>query len=303
MRFGPPSADQSIDTPVVPRESPHPLPEDRYRHDFETIEAALGYTFRDRSLLDRAMTHRSALHQSARTDYERLEFLGDAVLALCVAHQLSEAYPEANEGTLSKMRAALVNTQALASIAKELDLGSFVRLGKGESTSGGRERPSILADVTEAIFGAIYHDGGYESALHATKLILGGALTKVSCNDPKTDLQETLHLEGSDTPSYLIEKVEGPVHAPTFVTVVMVNGAIAGRGKGTTKKASQQEAASEVLQRLRYSYKPLNLKPEQSVLIADLLLVDYKQETNESENQPLDDGQSYGQSEGIDGQQ
>ncbi|HQH26294.1 MAG TPA: ribonuclease III [Oligoflexia bacterium] len=241
--------------------------------DYALIEERLGFKFQDRTLLGRALTHRSALGLRERADYERLEFLGDAVLDLSVAHLLSDLHPDAREGELSKMRAALVNTQALAAVARQLDLGPFIRLGRGELASGGAERPSILADVMEAVIGAVYRDSSYEAALAMIERIFGAALREVTPFDPKTELQEVLHAAGSEPPNYLLEMVEGPEHAPTFVTVVVVDGEIVGRGRGTTKKSAQQEAAAQALARMLYDAPEATLAPGQSVFIPEALLV------------------------------
>jgi len=237
------------------------------RNDYETIEERLGFNFKDRSLLGRALTHRSALGIKERADYERLEFLGDAVLDLSIAHLLSDLHPEAREGELSKMRAALVNTQALAQIAKTLEFGPFIKLGRGELSSGGFERPSILADVVEAVIGAVYRDSSYEEALKLIERVFGTALEQVTPFDPKTELQEALHAAGSEAPQYLLELVEGPEHAPTFVTVVVVDNEIVGRGRGPTKKAAQQAAAAQALERLASDVPPIELLAGQSQLL------------------------------------
>lgn len=249
-------------------------PEQRHqpRGDHEVIEEKLGFTFTDRSLLSRALTHRSALGLKERADYERLEFLGDAVLDLSIAHLLSDLHPDAREGELSKMRAALVNTQALANIAKTLDLGPFIRLGRGELSSGGFERPSILADVMEAVIGAVYRDSSYDVALEMIRRIFGSALEQVTPFDPKTELQEMLHAAGSEPPNYLLELVEGPEHAPTFVTVVVIDGEIAGRGRGPTKKAAQQVAAAQALSRMLPELPSLSLPEGQNAVIISALL-------------------------------
>ena len=242
------------------------------RSDYEAIEERLGFSFKDRSLLSRALTHRSALGMKERADYERLEFLGDAVLDLSVAHLLSDLHPEAREGELSKMRAALVNTQALAGIAKVLDLGPFIRLGRGELSSGGFERPSILADVMEAVIGAVYRDSSYEHALQMIERIFGSALEQVTPFDPKTELQEALHAAGSEPPNYLLELVEGPEHAPTFVTVVVIDGEVVGRGRGPTKKAAQQVAAAEALARMTADVPAVVLAEGQQFFILSAFL-------------------------------
>ncbi len=243
------------------------------RSDYEFIEEQLGFQFTDRSLLSRALTHRSALGIKERADYERLEFLGDAVLDLSVAHLLSDLHPDAREGELSKMRAALVNTQALALVAKRLELGPFIRLGRGELSSGGYERPSILADVMEAVIGAVYRDSTYEHALKLIERIFGETLKQVTPFDPKTELQEVLHAAGSEPPNYLLELVEGPEHAPTFVTVVVIDGEVAGRGRGPTKKAAQQLAAAEALERMLSDGQAIELVEGQTFFLPDLFLV------------------------------
>lgn len=228
---------------------PEPLGEERYNE----IEEAIGYAFEDRSWLSRALTHRSAPQEGSKNDYERLEFLGDAVFDLGVAHLLSDTHPDAREGELSKMRAALVNTSSLAGIAKSIKLGPFIRLGRGELASGGSERPSILADVLEAVLGAVYRDSDYDRALKCVERLFGEEIKTVKPTDPKTELQEILHAIGSDAPNYMLECVEGPEHSPTFISIVEVDGEIVGRGRGPTKKASQQMAASEALDKLRPS--------------------------------------------------
>jgi ribonuclease-3 len=215
---------------------------------FGELEEVLGYHFVDRSWLERALTHRSVPSNGVKNDYERLEFLGDAVFDLAVAHLLLDTHEGANEGELSKMRAALVNTASLADIAKKLGLGNFVRLSRGELASGAHERPSILADVMEAVIGAVYREGGFPVASACVARLLGDNVTTVTPRDPKTELQEALHARGGEPPVYRLEFVEGPEHSPTFVSIVEVGGEILGRGRGTTKKASQQAAAEEALQ-------------------------------------------------------
>lgn len=218
------------------------------REHYGSIESRLGYSFSDRLWLERALTHRSVHFSGNKNDYERLEFLGDAVLDLAVAHLLLERHPDAQEGDLSKMRAALVNTASLAELARELGLGPFIRLSRGELASGGADRPSILEDVLEAIIGAVYREAGYLQALDCVESLYGSKLVDVVPRDPKTELQEALHAAGSAAPLYRLECVEGPEHAPAFISVVEVDGQIVGRGRGTTKKASQQAAAAEALE-------------------------------------------------------
>lgn len=249
MRFGIArnSSDSSDSEEKKPlKAAPEPLGKEHYAG----LEARVGYTFRETAWLERALTHRSVHQKGGESDYERLEFLGDAVLDLAVAHLLLEFHPNAAEGDLSKMRAALVNTSSLAEIARGVGLGQFIRLSRGELASGGSDRPSILADVLEAVMGAVYREGGYEVARGCVAKLLGERLRTVTPRDPKTELQEALHAAGSEAPIYRLECVEGPEHAPIFISIVEVDGQVVGRGRGATKKASQQAAAEEALQHL-----------------------------------------------------
>lgn len=243
-------ATESQESSARRRESKSDTLEPLGRDSYGAVEISLGYQFKDRAWLERALTHRSIHPKGNKSDYERLEFLGDAVLDLGVAHMLLDCHQEAREGELSKMRAALVNTASLADVARRVGLGPYIRLSRGELSSGGADRPSILADVFEAVVGAIYREAGYEPALDCVRRLFGEEVKTVTPRDPKTELQEALHAIGSEAPNYLLECVEGPEHAPTFISVVIVDGQIVGRGRGTTKKASQQEAAAEALSRI-----------------------------------------------------
>lgn len=251
MRFGILGSTGDSAPPEAKRPDNGDRPEPLGREHYYQIEEVLSYKFKDLDWLERALTHRSIQAKGARSDYERLEFLGDAVLDLAVAELLLDSYPEAREGELSKMRAALVNTTMLAEIARTLNLGPFIRLSRGELSSGGSDRSSILADVLEALMGAVFRESGYEAAAACVNHLFEEKLKTVTPTDPKTELQEALHAAGSEAPSYLLECVEGPEHAPTFVSVVEIDGQVAGRGSGPTKKASQQAAAAEALARLR----------------------------------------------------
>lgn len=217
---------------------------------YQELFQRLGYDFKNVALFRLSMTHRSLQAEGARMDYERLEFLGDAVLDLAIAQLLLEMHPEAKEGELSKMRAALVNTQTLADVARSLSLGEYVRLSRAEIASGGANRDSTLADVFEALIGAVYKESGFEVALKVVQGVFAERVKSVHPNDPKTELQECLHQIGADAPEYLLELVEGPEHAPTFVSQVKVGSEILGKGSGRTKKASQQYAAAEALKNL-----------------------------------------------------
>lgn len=247
-KFGIASGESSDETELV-YEQKKPRSE-KLSNDVSELEKLLGYTFNDKTWLIRALTHRSVPGSSYREDYERLEFLGDAVIDLAVAHLLLHQHKEAKEGELSKMRAALVNSSSLAEVARNLNLGPFIKLSRGEAASGGADRDSILSDVLEAVTGAIYKDAGFDKSLEVIEAFFGDLIKDVTPQDSKTELQEILHAKGFESPKYLLEFVEGPEHAPTFVSVVDVDGNVLGRGTGTTKKASQQAAALEALKLL-----------------------------------------------------
>jgi ribonuclease III len=243
---------------VVEEPPQHTSLEDDILH----LQQRIGYTFVDKELLCRALTHRSVQVDGERRDYERLEFLGDAVLDLAVADLLINVHPEATEGDLSKMRAALVNTESLAELARYLEIGPRIKLSRGEIASGGAERNSILADVLEALFGALYREAGYEQALKTITSVWNERVRTVSPSDPKTELQEVLHALGRSAAQYLLECVEGPEHSPTFVSVVTINREVMGRGRGRTKKLSQQEAAAEALVTLKAEQAEMLVSPE-----------------------------------------
>jgi ribonuclease-3 len=215
------------------------------------LEEKLGYIFQSKQNLKRALTHRSATFSGKRFDYEQLEFIGDAVLDLSVAHLLLERYPQAKEGELSKMRSSLVNTQTLASIAKELDIGPYIVLSRAEIANKASERESLLEDVVEALIGAIYREAGFGEALSVVSRLYAERLQSICTVDAKTDLQEFLHILGCSAPEYRLDGVEGPEHAPLFLSSVLIEGRPFGPGKGQTKKASQQDAARLALFTLR----------------------------------------------------
>ncbi len=217
--------------------------------EYQEVEQQLGYSFKDRSWLARAFTHRSAHAGTSTCDYERLEFVGDAVFDLAVAHLLCIKHEGASEGELSKMRAALVKASSLATIAQRLCFSRFIRLSRSELANGANHRPSILADVLEAVIGAAYFDGGFEVARDCVARLLGDDIMNVIPRDPKTELQELLHAAGGQSPVYRIEGTDGPEHSPVFISVVEIDGRVVGRGRGSTKKASQQAAAEEALLR------------------------------------------------------
>ncbi len=217
----------------------------------ETLEARLGYTFQDRSLLQQALTHSSYANEmkiNKYKDYERLEFLGDAVLELVSSDFLFREREETPEGELTKLRASMVCEPALAYCAREFSLEQFILLGKGEEATGGRTRDSIVSDVMEAVIGAIYLDGGLEEAssfIH--RFILSDLEHKQLFYDAKTILQELVQQENTGGLRYELVKEEGPQHDKIFEVVVYVGEKKAGWGVGHSKKAAQQQAAYQAL--------------------------------------------------------
>jgi len=218
------------------------------------VEELLGYRFRDPTLLDEALTHASHKNEVGGdvVDYERLEFLGDAVVELAVSELLFRRLPGAREGRLTQLRARLVNARTLATIARHLGLGAHIRVGRGEEKSGGRARRSILADVLEALAGAIYLDGGYvEVSALVARLVdrrLEETLVQDSVKDPKSRLQEWAQHVHQITPAYALVDVSGPQHDARFVAEVTVGDALNAKGGGASKKEAEQQAAAAALQ-------------------------------------------------------
>ncbi len=212
------------------------------------LEQALNYRFADRGLFLLALTHRSAV-DGARGDYERLEFLGDAVLDLIVADFLMRRFPEATEGTLSKLRASIVNTYTLAGKARALGIGDSLRLGKGEENSGGRDKVSILAAAFEALIGAIYTESGFEAAQRAVEALLTPDIGAPGAQrDYKTELQEAGYRRFGEHPVYELAGESGPEHAKRFVSRVRIGQHELGIGEGSSKKQSEQAAARRALE-------------------------------------------------------
>ena len=211
----------------------------------DTFRARLGYHFRQPVLLAQALTHRS--HGSRHN--ERLEFVGDAVLNCAVALALFERFPDTDEGDLSRARASLVNRDMLALIAQRMDLGSALLLGDGELRSGGAERPSILADALEAVFGAVFVDGGFDAARGVIDTafadVLAGADPATLGKDPKTRLQEWLQARRMPVPEYAVVGTSGEAHAQQFAVEcrIPVLGLI-GSGAGTSRRTAEQAAAA-----------------------------------------------------------
>ena len=228
-------------------------PESLNSYPVEAVERIFGYRFKNRLLLEEALTHRSLvdLNSGKRTHYERLEFIGDAVLGLGISKLLYASHPEESEGQLSRLRAAAVRAVSLSQIARKLELGQFIRMSRSEIDTGGREKDSILADIVESILGAIFLDSDFNRVFEVISEIFSGILNKLDSKDPKTDLQELLHTIGLGAPTYQIESTLGPDHAPSFISIVMIGGEVYGRGQGRSKKLAEQSAAEEALRKIR----------------------------------------------------
>lgn len=214
--------------------------------DFEKI---LGHSFSDPGLLEQALTHPSL---SSRPNYQRLEFIGDRVLGLVVAHMLFDAFPELDEGGMALRFNSLVRRETLAEVALELDIPRFVRVSVGEAAGGGRQRPAILADVLEAVIAALYLDAGLESAGALIRRCLGERITtgETATKDAKTALQELVQGRGAVVPVYREVSRSGPDHAPSFVISVTVEGHSPAEAAGPSKRRAEQAAAQAMLARL-----------------------------------------------------
>jgi ribonuclease III len=223
------------------------------RRDLTPLEKRLGYRFKRLDLLDLALTHRSwANEQGIPEHYERLEYLGDSVLGLITAEWLYNRYPELPEGELSKLKAQLVSRGTLAKFALELGLGPELKIGVGEDRSGGRSKASLLADSLEAVFGALYLDGGLEVARKTILPMLEGVTESVELvvNDAKTQLQEVSQALGWELPEYRLAGSSGPDHNKVFVVECWLAGQLGGRGEGPSKKIAEQRAAADALAKL-----------------------------------------------------
>ncbi|MDR2502098.1 MAG: ribonuclease III [Oscillospiraceae bacterium] len=218
------------------------------------LEARLGYAFRDKGLLRHALTHSSFVneHKRSREEHnERLEFLGDAVLGFCAAEFLFERTPALPEGEMTRARAELVCARSLVLAARDLDLGAFIQMGRGEEVTGGRARPSVLADTVEAVIAAVFLDGGF---VEAKRIVTGLILSKRGISAPdardhKTILQELIQRTPGLSVSYRIADESGPDHQKIFIAEAIVNGEVLGAGEGASKKSAEQAAACAALER------------------------------------------------------
>ncbi len=220
------------------------------------LQKKLEYTFKDAALLETALSHSSYANENrgGSASNERLEFLGDSILGMVVAEHLYLTYPDMPEGRMTKLRAELVCEQSLYSVAKEMDFGRSLRLGRGEEHTGGRHRPSILADCVEAVIAAMYLDGGMEVAkrfIHRHILDNIGQGTSNRVMDYKTALQELVQKKSDQILAYHILSESGPDHCKEFTADVCLNGRQIGQGHGRTKKEAEQSAAQQALEGLR----------------------------------------------------
>lgn len=222
------------------------------------VQTLLRYRFRDEALLARALAHRSATKgQHADASNERLEFLGDSVLGLVIAHQLFRDHPELAEGDLTKMKSMLVNETSLAAVGRMIGLNQHILLSSEEERSGGRERPSIIADAVESVIGAVYLDGGYDAAraaiVHMIYANRQSLQSDVAPRNFKGELLELTQASMGIPPRYEVIAEEGPDHEKKFRVAVFVSSEVLGEGSGASKKEAEQQAASAALRRLTLS--------------------------------------------------
>jgi ribonuclease-3 len=233
----------------------------RLRDEFDELQQRIGYRFKDRGLLEHALTHRSRAAEDVSGgvyDNESLEFLGDAVLGLVVAESLFRTYPDYTEGQKSKIKAAVVSTHSLARHAEAIRLGDHLLLGRGEEKTGGRFKQALLADAYEALIAAVYLDGGLTAAAaflerELSPAIAAGASQDVVGMDYKSALQERLQASGRALPEYRVASASGPDHRKLFTIEVVVDGEILGTATGRAKKEAEQEAARLALQQIQSS--------------------------------------------------
>lgn len=244
-------------------------------HSLKELEGRLGYRFNDVALLDRALTHKSFIHQSntpldpaERAANEVLEFLGDAVLTLAVTHVLTLAFPDAHEGILSLKRSHLVRRSTLAHLSRELQMEDHLLLGKGELLSGGRKKTSILANTYEALIGAIYMDSGFPQAMDVVQRQLAPYLqsetTALHVDDHKSLLQEHAQRLHKQSPKYHVLDESGPDHDKRFQASAVIAGQVKGIGWGRSKKEAEQEAAKKALEELHVTEDTVEHPDERS---------------------------------------
>ncbi len=226
--------------------------------ELDSLQEILGFSFEDISHLQRALVHRSHLNEasgSALESNERLEFLGDALLGLVIAEELYRRFPDFQEGDLTRLRSALVRTETLAGVARSLQLGDYLQLGRGEEETGGRNKQRNLACVLEAVIGAVFIDQGFDMSKEFILRILDSEFeTAIEGNlesDPKSKLQELIQARDQITPAYRTIDSFGPDHDKVFTVEVLANDIVLGQGAGTSKQRAEQEAARAALEKLK----------------------------------------------------
>lgn len=226
--------------------------------DFLQLEQLLGHVFQNHGLLEQAMTHPSFLHENGEIDgrdYQRLEFLGDAILGMLLAEMLCLRYPDWEEGALSQLRSRLAGQDVLADRARMAGLGEYILLGRGEEQSAGRDKDSILADVLEALIAALYLDAGLGAArslvVRLFDELAASPQTLVLGRDSKSELQEFLSSSGHSLPEYRLLEESGPPHDRLFCFQVLIDGQLVSSGQGKSKKNAQQAAAAHALEKFR----------------------------------------------------
>ena len=249
----PPVAKPAIDKPAVDKPAAaKPRVGKKRIAAASALEKAIGYHFKDGDLLGRSLTHISAVSSGGRANsYQRLEFLGDHVLGLIISDMLYRAFPRGDEGELSRRLADLVRREACADVARDIKLSEAIRLGSSENSAGGRNRTAILADVCEALVGAVFIDGGYEAAVALVEKLWGERMrTPVRpLRDPKTLLQEWAQARGLPTPAYREVQRTGPHHSPVFRIAVTLPDREPAEGVGRSKRVAEQAAAAALLER------------------------------------------------------
>jgi len=223
--------------------------------DVDSLEKVIGYSFSDRSIVLEALTHRSYAHEKKnQLNYERLEFLGDAVLQLIVTEYLLDRYKNYDEGLLSKLRGYFVSEDFLSKVATELKLGDYILLGKGEKASGGKYKESLLCDIFESVVAAIYIDGGYDEARNIIMTHFGDRIDEDISNsafvDAKSELQKISQRKYGTLPEYTVLDEKGPEHDKIFVVRVNVEDLVTDKGIGKTKKSAEKDAARNALKKM-----------------------------------------------------
>jgi ribonuclease-3 len=229
----------------------------------EQLQQSLGYRFADRTNLHQALTHPSFHNEqdAGDGDYQRLEFLGDAILGMLLAETLFARFPEAAEGELSRSRAQMAGQVTLAQIARTMGFGEFIQLGRGEELTAGEDKDSILSDVVESLIAAVYLDGGLDAArrlvIHMFDDLLDLPREKATARDPKSELQEALSARGLTPPEYRLAEESGPPHDRQFRFFVLMDDRVVGEGQGRSKKIAQQAAATRALELLAGEGEPV----------------------------------------------